>query len=359
MTLILSNEEISQLLSIEDVLEALEEVYKDLHAGRAVTRRRSDTLVPASHNGEDAIYGFKTMDGVAPSQGFSAVRLNSDIVTWPVVEGSLRRVKIPAAPNNRWVGLVLLFSTKNGEPLAIMPDGVVQRMRVGATNGLGVKYMARENAKTVGILGSGWQAGTQLMATCAVRDIEMIKCFSPNPTNRLNFTQEMTETLGVEMMAVNSAEEAVSGVDIVLCATNSIEKVYVEGWLRPGVHVSSIKMPEIEEAALKKCDRVGLHFGQQRPDTVVAAGLEPPDRRSGKGWDVNRTFDYDACPKLPQMIAGEVKGRETENEITCFINDMGLGLQFAVTAGAAYKKAIEAGVGHELPTDWFTENVHP
>ena len=71
MTLILSNEEISQLLSIEDVLDALEEVYKDLHAGRAVTRRRSDTLVPAHHDGEEAIYGFKTMDGVAPSQGFS------------------------------------------------------------------------------------------------------------------------------------------------------------------------------------------------------------------------------------------------------------------------------------------------
>ena len=70
MTLILSNEEISQLLSIEDVLDALEEVYKDLHSGRAVTRRRSDTLVPASHDGKEAIYGFKTMDGVAPSQGF-------------------------------------------------------------------------------------------------------------------------------------------------------------------------------------------------------------------------------------------------------------------------------------------------
>ena len=75
-------------------------------------------------------------------------------------------------------GLVLLFSTENGEPLAIMPDGVMQRMRVGAANGLGVKYLARKDASTVGILGSGWQAGAQLMAACAVRKIETIRCFS-------------------------------------------------------------------------------------------------------------------------------------------------------------------------------------
>ena len=359
MTLILSNEEITDLLEMKEVINELEEVYHDLDIGKATTRRRSDSLVPALHDGNEAIYGLKSMDGISPRQGFSAVRLNSDIITWPIIEGNLRRVKIPAAPNNRWVGLIILFSTHNGEPLAIMPDGVIQRMRVGATNGLGIKYMARESAKTIGILGSGWQAGTQLLAACNVRDIEMIKCFSPNSANRLNFTQEMTEILGVEMMVVNSAEEAVSGVDIVLCATNSIEKVYIESWLRPGIHISSIKMPEIEEEVLKKCHRVCLHYGQQRPDTVIAKGLVPPDRRLGKGWEANRTFDYGSCPLLSQMISGKVKGRKSDDEITCFINDMGIGLQFAVTAGVAYKKALDAGVGKKLPTDWFTENVHP
>lgn len=359
MTLILSNEEVADLIKMPEVLDVLEDAYRGLHSGRAVTRRRSDSLVPAEVDGEEAVYGFKTMDGVIPDQGFSAVRLNSDIVTWPVIGGSMRRVKVPAAPNNRWVGLILLFSTKNGEPLAIMPDGVVQRARVGATNGLGIKYMARKNAETIGILGSGWQAGTQLMAACAVRDIKMIKCYSPNETNKLNFTQEMTELLGVEMQAVRTPEEVVSGVDIVMCSTNSIEAVYFDKWMVPGVHISSIKMPEITEETLKKADRVGLHFGQQRPDTVTAEGLEPPDRRSGKGWAVNRTFDYDACPRLPAMIAGEVKGRESDEEITCFINDMGLGLQFAAVAGLMWQKAKKAGIGNELPTDWFTENVHP
>jgi ornithine cyclodeaminase/alanine dehydrogenase-like protein (mu-crystallin family) len=357
MTLILSNEEVDSVLTMPDCIDILEDAYRDLHAGTALTRRRSDCLVPSDRDG--AIYGFKTMDGVIPRQGVSAIRLNSDIITWPRVDGNLRRVKVPTAPNNRWVGLILLFSTENAEPLAIMPDGVVQRTRVGATNGLGVKYMAREDAKSIGILGSGWQACTQLKAACSVRKIEFIKCYSPNPANRVNFAQEMTDVLGIEIMPVGSADDAVADVDIVMCSTNSIEAVFFEKWMRPGLHVSSIKVPEIEQAALMKASRVGLHFGQQRPDTVLASGLEPPDQRSGKGWAVNRTFNYDDCPKLPDMIMAEVKGRESDNETTCFINDMGLGLQFAAAAGLAYRKAKEAGLGNELPTDWFTEDVHP
>jgi ornithine cyclodeaminase/alanine dehydrogenase-like protein (mu-crystallin family) len=240
-----------------------------------------------------------------------------------------------------------------------MPDGVIQRTRVGATNGLGIKYMARENADTIGILGSGWQAGTQLMAACAVRNIKSIKVFSPNEKNRVNFAQEMSDVLNCEIAPVSNVEAVVSDVDIVMCSSNSIDAIFFEKWVKPGLHVSSIKMPEVEEAALRRADRVGLHFGQRQPDTVTASNLAPPDRRSGKGWAVNATFDFDSCPKLPEMIVGEAKGRESDNESTVFINDMGLGLQFAAAAGLAYRKAKEAGLGHELPTDWFTEDVHP
>jgi len=299
------------------------------------------------------------MDGVVPSQGVAAVRLNSDIVTWPRVDGNLRRVKVPAAPKYRWVGLILLFSTENGEPLAIMPDGVVQRTRVGATNGLGVKYMARKAAKTIGILGSGWQAVTQLQAACAVRDIQNIKVFSPNQGHRVTFAQEMNDLLGCEVSPVNSVENCVADVDIVMCGSNSIEAIFFERWLRPGLHVSSIKMPEIEEAVLHKTDVVALHYGQRRPDTVLATGVNPPDRRSGTGWAVNEEFDFDSCPKLTEFIAGEKIGRTDDSQSTCFINDMGLGLQFASAAGLAYRKAKAAGLGNELPTDWFTEDVHP
>lgn len=125
--------------------------------------------IPAAHY-------LKSMDGAVPRLQAAAIRLTSDVVTFPLVNGLRRREKIPAAPGNRWLGLVLLFSTANGELLAIMNDGVLQRYRVGGTNGIGAKYLARADARTMGILGSGWQAGTQLMALTAVRPSGRSKC---------------------------------------------------------------------------------------------------------------------------------------------------------------------------------------
>ena len=177
MTLILSNDDVEQLLSMRECIDALEDAYAELAEGRGISRLRSDSFAPTSR--KDALYSLKSMDGICPKLGVGAVRINSDIVTWPEDGGNARRVKVPAAPNQRYVGLVLLFSVENGEPLAIMPDGVMQRMRVGAANGLGVKHLARKDARHVGILGSGWQAGAQLMAVTTVRDIETIRCFSP------------------------------------------------------------------------------------------------------------------------------------------------------------------------------------
>lgn len=358
MTLVLSNEEIDGLLAMPECIAALEHAYRELHAGRAVTRRRSDSMTHAT-GGREAVYSFKTMDGVVPGQGFAAVRLNSDLLTWPRVGNTQRRVKVPAAPGNRYVGLVLLFSTANGEPLAIMPDGVIQRMRVGATNGLGVRCMARADACEVGILGSGWQAGTQLMAACAVRNVRRIRCFSPTRENRTRFSEEMSDLLGVEVVPMESAEDAVRGAHIVMCATNAIEAVFFAPWMEPGMHVSSIKMPEIDEAALRRADRVGLHFAHRSPELVAAEGLEAEDHRPGRGWAASQGFDFSRCPRLPDMLADPLLGRQGDHEITCFINDLGLGLQFAAVAGLAWRKAREAGIGHELPTEWFTETVHP
>ncbi len=195
MTLILSNADVEQLLTMQDCIDVLEEAYEELAHERGVTRTRSDSITPTSAR-EDALYSLKSMDGVIPKLGVGAVRINSDIITWPKVGNNVRRVKVPAAPNKRYTGLVLLFSADTGEPLAIMPDGVMQRIRVGAANGLGIKYLARKNASTIGILGSGWQAATQLMAACAVRDIKSIKCFSPTRENREKFAAEMSDTLG-------------------------------------------------------------------------------------------------------------------------------------------------------------------
>src|SRR6202790_4897199 len=120
MTLILSNEDAEKLLTMPECIDVLEEAYAELAEGRGVSRTRSDCFAPTSR--EDALYSLKSMDGVIPKFGVGAVRINSDIVTWPKRANNIRREKIRAALGNPCAGLVLLFSTETGEPLAIFPD---------------------------------------------------------------------------------------------------------------------------------------------------------------------------------------------------------------------------------------------
>lgn len=357
MTILLSNDEVGRLLTMPDCIAALEEAYVELAEGRGVNRVRSDCLVPVKDRPE-ALYGLKSMDGVIPKFGIGAVRIDSDVVTWPKRGNTMVREKVPAA-GGRWVGLVLLFSCDNGEPLAIMPDGVMQHIRVGATSGLGAKYMARKDARTVGILGSGWQAETQLEAICAVRDIAAIRCFSPTQANREKFAKTMTERLGVDVKPVDTPEAAVKGVDVVMCASNAIDNIYFERWLEPGIHLSSIKRPEIEIAALKKCDRVLTHSHEATPMHFTTKGLKVVEKTEGKGWKVAEEFDFSKMPTLPEMLAGRYQGRANDREITCFMNNLGMGYQFAAAGHVVYRKARELGVGREFPTDWFTQDVHP
>jgi alanine dehydrogenase len=356
MTLILSNDDVDKLLTMPDCIDVLEDAYVELAEGRGVNRTRSDCITPTSR--PDAVYGLKSMDGVIPKLGIGAIRINSDIVTFPKKGNNIRREKIPAA-NGRYVGLVLLFSTENGEPLAILPDGVMQRMRVGAANGLGVKYLARQDAATVGLLGSGWQAGAQLMAACAVRDIKSIRCFSPNAEHRDAFAKEMSEKLGVEVMPVAQPEEAITGADIVMCASNSLDAIFFERWIEPGVHLSSIKQPEIETKALTRADRIVLHHQDASPLHVTTRDFALGQKSQEHGWSAASEIDFGKLPTLPELIVGRAKGRQSDAEVTCFMNNIGLGYQFAAAGSVVYRKAREHGVGHELPTEWFTEDVHP
>jgi len=357
MTLILSNADVEKVFSMGDCIEVMEDAYNEFAHGRGISRLRSDSFTQTTR--KDALYSLKSMDGVCPKLGVGAVRINSDIVTWPQDGASARRVKVPSAPGKRYVGLVLLFSVETGEPLAIMPDGVMQRMRVGAANGLAVKYLARRDAKTVGILGSGWQAGTQLMAVCAVRKIEAIRCHSPTKSNREAFCKEMSAVLGVEVIPVDSPEAAVKGADIVMCASNTIEPIFFARWIEVGQHLSSIKRPEIESAALKRADVLLLHSHDPAPQHLSTKGVTIPEAVSDKGWMVASDLDFKNTPTLPELIAGYAQGRAHEDQVTCFVNNVGLGYQFAAAGSAIYKKAREAGLGHDLPTDWFTEDVHP
>ncbi len=357
MTLILSNDDVGKLLTIPACIDALEEAYVELAEGRGITRTTSECFAPTGR--PDALYVLKSMDGVVPKFGIGAVRISSDIMIWPKTGNGVRNVKMPAAPNNRYVGLVLLFSTENGEPLAILPDGIIQRIRVGAANALGIKYLARRDATTVGILGSGWQAGGQLIGACAVRNVSAIRCFSPNREHREEFAKAMSATLGVEVTPVDQPEEAIGGVDIAMCATNSLDSIFFERWVEPGMHLSSIKLAEIERAAIKRAGRVVVHSRETSSLFFNVKGLVSEKEKKDQADPPRIRVDFDSLPTLPELIAGHVAGRGSEDEVTCFLNNIGLGYQFAAAGALVYRKAKESGLGHDLPTDWFTEDVHP
>jgi len=164
MTVILNNDEITKLLPMAQCLAQLDEAYRELGEGRAISRTRSDIYGPLHDNGR---YVFKTMDGMVSKFEVAAVRLNSDVIQWGAGPGGIRKDKQRTAPGEKFVGLILLFSTRNGEPLAIMPDGVIQRLRVACANALGAKYMAPAHASIYALIGSGWQASAQAVANVA------------------------------------------------------------------------------------------------------------------------------------------------------------------------------------------------
>ena len=357
MTLILSNDDIDRLLTMDDYVAILEDAYRELAAGRGVVRPRSDSLAPTAM--PDAVYGLKSADGIAPKFGAAAVRINSDIITYPEVGGVPRRVKVPAAPNRRWVGLVLLFSTETGEPLAIFPDGAMQRMRVGATSGLAAKYLAREDARTAAVIGSGFQAGAQLMAIAAVRGIDRVRCFSPNAENRERFCHEWSERLRIDVAPAELAVAAVRGADVVACSTSSLGTVFLEDWIEPGMHLSSIKLPEIEPAAVNRADLVVIHNHEDKQPPFETSDLPDMKKIAGTDGAVKKAVGFEKLPTVFDLIAGRARGRKNRDQVTCFLNNTGTGYQFAACGAVAYRKAKQQGIGRELPTDWFTEDVHP
>jgi alanine dehydrogenase len=348
--LILSNDDAEALLSMRECMDALEDAYRELAHERAASARRSDAVTTTSR--ADAVYSLKLMGGVLPSAGVGAVRLNSDIISF----GNQRQVKLPLAPGNRYTGLVLLFSTETGEPLAIFPDGILQRMRVGAASALGVKYLARSDAADVGLIGAGWQAGAQVMAIAALRKVDVIRCYSPTREKREAFCAEMSAKTGVEMRSVATPEEAVRGAGIVLCATNASAHVFRAEWLEPGMHVGTIRGAELPPEAVQRADVVAIHDRGADAQITATRGVVMPKARHG----IPGLEDVMAkAPTLGQLVAGMAPGRSSPQQTSCFLNLTGIGLQFAAAGAALYRKAKAAGAGRELPGEWFTEDVLP
>jgi len=363
MPLFLNNDDVDQLLTMKDTMEALEILYREMGDGAAVTAPRSDVHSPTaaaqSAEGPMAHY-LKSMSGASPHFGTAALRFSSDIVAWRDSGGGMRREKLPMQPGNRWMGIVMLFSSANGELLAIMNDGVLQRFRVGGANGVATKYLAQENAENVGLIGSGWQAGTQVMAVCEARRVKTIKVFSPTKANREKFAKETSEQVGVEIVPVNSYQEAVAGVDIIITSTNSRTPFLGKWALVQGIHVSAMQRDEFDDEALLACKPLVLHT-HATENNVTSSALAHFERDDFKLRDhpTDRAIEWKSLPTLPDLLTGRIKGRESDSQITGFVNNIGMGAQFAAVGKKVYDAAKAKGAGREVPLDWFTQDVHP
>ena len=356
MTLLISTEVADEIFTMPDCISALEKMYQDLADNQAISGHRSDMVTGSPH--ECGTYSLKMMGGVIPAFEVGAVRINSDLLGYPELDGIKRRVKIPSAPGNRWVGLVLLFSIRTGEPLAIFPDGIIQRMRVAGTSGLGIKYMAREDAKTVALIGAGWQAGAQILAAAAVRKIKRFQVYSPTAEKRENFCKEWELKSGIEIRSEISLEATMKEADIVLCATNSMTPVFSEDFLTPGMHVGCIRQGEIDPVAIDAADILAIHDpATLSGDRIIST--QDIKLREGKKPEQSSAFlkQLADIPALKDLVSGHTVGRLHNTDKTIFLNYQGLGIQFAATGWALYQKAKKLKRGHNLPTEWFTQDV--
>lgn len=349
MTILLSNDEVHALLTMPECIAVLDSAYRQLAEGQAVGGANSEAVAPGGS--ADRVYQLKNMSGVVPGEGVAALRLTSDIIAFD----TQRQRKLPLAPGGRYTGLILLFSTTTGEPLAIFPDGIVQRMRVGATSALGAKYLARADARSVGLLGAGAQAEAQLLAITATHRIETIRCYSPGAERRATFCNSMSAATGISVEAVERPEQAVRDADIVLCATNSAQPVFDVQWFAEGMHLSTIRGAELTPEVIRRADAVVIHERRVHGSSVATRDVRLPEV-----WmAIAGMPEIERAATLAELMAGRARGRTRASERTCFVNIVGIGLQFAAVGALVYRKALAAGCGRQLPSEWFTEREVP
>ncbi len=352
MTLILNNDEVQKALNVKDCLHIMEESYREQAESRAVNRPTSQTYLP--HSLPQATYNFKSVEGGIGKYGVLALRITSTIDQEQRINNSVRLEKLPLA-NGLFVGLVQLYSAATGELMAIMPDGLIQQTRVGVTSALGMKVMARKNSATLGLIGTGGQAKSHYRHMTAVMPIKKVKVFSPNAEHRKAFAAEMEKETNVAAEPVASPDEAVRGCDVICSATNSSRPVVKLEWLEAGMHYNSIREFETDLAVLQRCDPIAIHtqFGgiqHYQPPGIIE---DMPGVRREK------PRDWSQYPEICDLIAGKEPGRTNDQQISFFLNNVGTGVQFAAMGYCAYKAAKEHGMGREIPSEWFVQDIKP
>ncbi|MBV8732684.1 MAG: ornithine cyclodeaminase family protein [Acidobacteriia bacterium] len=358
MTLLLTNQEVERALTPEESISATECIYRDLAEGKAVNRPRSQTYMPVeSREHPGFTYRFKSQEGASQQAGVWALRVTSDMAGFSFTNGVKRRRILPVATGKRYCGLVILFDLERIEPVAIMPDGVMQKIRVAALSVVGAQYLAQKQPRVLGLFGSGWQAGAHLELLCHRFVFERIKIYSPNPEHCREFCSQMSQKLGRKIEPSPSPRETIEGSDFIQTATAAWDPVFDGSLVETGMYVCSIggsdasnKRREIDDETLRRADLYVVHSKE------VARLDQSPDV-----WEAAQKgiVSWDSIYEIQDLVSGRVPGRTSPGQVTVFNNNTGAGTQFAALGAAVLRRARTLGLGRELPTEWFLEDVSP
>lgn len=326
-TLVLSDEEVKGLLSMSDVMEAVEFAFREKGLGR-VQMPPKIYLFFDKHDGD-----LRAMPSYIESIDVAAVK---------IVNAHPRNMEKYSLPTV--MATIILVDPRNGFPLAIMGGTTITNMRTGAAGGIAAKYLARRDSKTVGIIGAGAQARTQLAALIELfKSFDEVRVWDISERNMRTFKVEMEARYGhlCQIRTVGSAEEAVRGADIVATATPSRKPIVMDEWVSPGTHFNCVGADapgkeELDPRILKRAKIVVDDWEQAAHCGEINVPLS-----------MGIISKRDIWAELGEIVAGKKPGRTSRDEITVFTST-GLAIQDAVTSNLAYKKALERSTGRRI-----------
>ncbi|HJP28605.1 MAG TPA: ornithine cyclodeaminase family protein [Dehalococcoidia bacterium] len=309
--LYLTEADVTEMLDMKLALEALDEAFRARSGGEVRNEPRHRL---ATGNGS-----MNFMAATWPERGWAGHK--------SYVSGDFR---------------VMLYGTHGEGLLAVIGAGRMGQVRTGAASGIATKYMARENSSSVGIIGSGYQAETQLEAVCAVRDIKAVKVFSRTAEKRENFASVMSERLGVNVEAVDSKEAAAEGMDVLVAVTSSVEPVITGDMIEPGMHINaagnnSWMKRELDTAAIVKADLVAC-------DDIDQTRIECGELM--RAVEVGQ-FSWESVVRLDRIVAGLRTARYSDDDVTLF-ESQGVAFEDLAVCGRLYEMAVERGIGMGL-----------
>jgi len=354
MTIIITDEDVRRLLPMRDCIAAMRTAFRDFADGSAVNRPRMRYL--AKHPDPDRRYLANVHVGAVPSAGIACVRAGSQIMRPPSAARERRTYENPQAFN--W-GFVILFSIETAEPLALLHEFHLSGMRVGATTAMAVDEIARPDAETLGLFGTGKQARSALEAIALVRPLRRVHVYSPSPEHRTLFARDMTRG-GLAVVAVGDPHEAVRGADVICCATTAMNPVFDGDWLEDGQLVVSIansdvtnKRSEVDRRTYERATCVIINDWESVIDNDQTELLEPIEAGVIGRGDVH---------ELGELLNGKISIKQsprgdTRKGIIYYKNNSGLAIQFAAAGGILYRKAMAEGSNKVIPTEWLGSDL--